>query len=143
MIVSDILQKKGEHLYTITPDTPLREAIQTLNQNNIGSLLVLDGEELVGIITERDILRAADAEEVQLSALQVRDLMTSDLVTCTPEMPLAKVMALMTEKRIRHLPVLADDQLAGLISIGDVVKTRLEESEAEAQELKNYIRTGR
>jgi len=143
MIVSDILSKKEDQLLTTTPDTQLNDAIDLLNTHNIGSLLVLEDDTLVGIITERDILRATGENMDRLSSLKVRDLMTTDLVICSPEMALAKVEVLMTGERIRHLPVMQDEKLVGLISIGDVVKARLQESEAEAEELKNYIRTGR
>ncbi len=140
MLVSDILQKKDSTIYKTTPDTAIPDAIDHLNDHNIGSLLVLDGDELVGIITERDIMRAFGRSERALSEYEVKDLMTTSLVVCEPGEKLDKIMVLMTEKRIRHLPVLEDDSLQGIISIGDVVKARLQEIELEAQELKDYIR---
>ncbi|HKJ68489.1 MAG TPA: CBS domain-containing protein [bacterium] len=140
MLVNDILQKKGTTIYKTTAQTPLIEAIKQLNQHNIGSLLVMDGENLEGIITERDILHAVDSDAERLNEMQVGDIMTTDLVTCETDANLDKIMVLMTERRIRHLPVIKEGKLLGLISIGDVVKGRLREITAEAQDLKDYIR---
>lgn len=140
MLVNDILQKKGSTIYTTTPESSLIDAIKQLNQHNIGSLLVLEGEELRGIITERDVLHAVDSDAERLNEMKVGDIMTTDLITCETDANLDKIMVLMTEKRIRHLPVVNEGKLLGLISIGDVVKGRLREIQAEAQDLKDYIR---
>ncbi|HKJ67688.1 MAG TPA: CBS domain-containing protein [bacterium] len=140
MLVNDILRKKESTLYTTTPDTPLLDAIHQLNEHNIGALLVLETGKLAGIISERDVLHAVGKKDGGLGKMQVRDIMTTDLITCDPFANLDKVMVLMTEKRIRHLPVLEKGKLTGLISIGDVVKGRLREIESEAQDLKDYIR---
>lgn len=140
MLVSDILRKKDSTIYKTTPDTPVLDAIAHLNEHNIGSLLVLDGDDLAGIITERDIMRAIGRNDTDLDQFTVGDLMTKSLIVCEPGEKLDKIMVLMTEKRIRHLPVLDGGVLQGIISIGDVVKARLQEIELEAQELKDYIR---
>ncbi len=140
MLVSDILHEKGSTIYTTTEETSLLDAIKKLNQHNIGSLLVLEGEELKGIVTERDVLHAVDSDAERLNEMKVGDIMTTDLVTCETDANLDKIMVLMTEKRIRHLPVVNEGKLLGLISIGDVVKGRLREITAEAQDLKDYIR---
>jgi len=140
MLVNDILRGKGSTIETTTSQTSLMDAINQLNEHNIGSLLVMDNDQVVGIITERDVLHAVDDDVEKLHRLTVDDVMTKDLITCGPDANLDKIMVLMTEKRIRHLPVLDDGKLLGLISIGDVVKGRLREIETEAQDLKDYIR---
>lgn len=140
MLVGDILRIKDSTVYNTTPDTKMLDAITHLNKHNIGSLLVLDNNTLVGIVTERDVLHAIGNDSDNLNNLFVRDLMTEELITCSPSENLDKIMVLMTEKRIRHLPVLDESELQGIISIGDVVKARLQEIESEAQELKDYIR---
>jgi len=140
MLVNDILRKKDATLYTTDPETPLLDAIHQLNDHNVGALLVLEKGQLAGIISERDVLHAVGKNDGGLGKMKVRDIMTTDLITCDPNANLDKVMVLMTEKRIRHLPVLEEGKLTGLISIGDVVKSRLREIESEAQDLKDYIR---
>ncbi len=140
MLVNDILRRKGYSILTTSPDTALLEAIAKLNEHNVGSLLVVQNDELTGIITERDVLHAVSDDDTELADMKVGDIMTRDLITCQPNENLDKIMVLMTEKRIRHLPVLEEGKLTGLISIGDAVKGRLREIEAEAQDLKDYIR---
>ncbi len=140
MLVNDILRGKSSNIETTTSQTSLMDAIEQLNEHNIGSLLVMDNDQVAGIITERDVLHAVDDDVEKLHRLTVADVMTKDLITCGPDSNLDKIMVLMTEKRIRHLPVLDEGKLLGLISIGDVVKGRLREIETEAQDLKDYIR---
>lgn len=143
MRVRDVINKKSGNLQTTTSDTKLLGAIQQLNEHNIGSLLVMSGDAVEGIITERDILHAVGKDSDGLKSLMVSDVMSTDLITCEPEATLDGIMATMTENRIRHLPVLEDKKLVGMISIGDVVKARFEETHAEASQLKDYIRGGR
>ncbi|MCF7805891.1 MAG: CBS domain-containing protein [Candidatus Marinimicrobia bacterium] len=143
MRVRDLLNKKASEIQSTTPTTSLLKAIKQLNDHNIGSLIVLDGDTVAGIVTERDVLHAAGRPSGDLHSLNVQDVMTTDLITCEPEANVEGIMATMTENRIRHLPVLEDENLVGVISIGDVVKARFQETEAEASQLKEYIRTGR
>ena len=139
MRVYDILNQKQESLHTISPSANLLEAINILNGHNIGSLLVLENEQLAGIITERDILHATARHGGDFTQYSVNDIMTKDLITCAREADLEDIMALMTEKRIRHLPVVEDDELLGIISIGDVVKARLKETQRDMKYMKDYI----
>lgn len=143
MRVQDILKQKPDNIQSTTPDTSIIDAIHQLNEHNIGSLLVMESGKVAGIMTERDVLHAAGQSPDAWSNLTVGDIMTSDIITCEPEALVEGIMATMTENRIRHLPVLKGDDLVGMISIGDIVKARLKETEAEASQLKEYIRTGR
>lgn len=139
MRVYDILNVKEKSLYKISPDAELMEAIDLLNGENIGSLLVMNDKQLVGIITERDILHATARHGSDFVEYSVNDIMTKDLITCEREADLEDIMALMTEKRIRHLPVVENGELLGIISIGDVVKARLKETQRDMKYMKDYI----
>ncbi|MFQ5347388.1 MAG: CBS domain-containing protein [Rhodothalassiaceae bacterium] len=142
MTVAHILREKGGEVATIEPDASVGEAVRRLAERGIGALLVCDrGGRICGVLSERDIVRALADESAPVSERPVSDLMTADVVTVRPEDDIASVMALMTERRIRHLPVLdARGRLVGLISIGDVVKRRIADAEHEAEALKDYIR---
>lgn len=141
MLLRDILQQKGGAVHRVAPDASLAEAVDRLVEHNIGSLLACDGDTIAGIITERDILRACRTHSGQLDAQRVRDHMTGleQLVTGKPDDRVAEVMGLLTEKRIRHLPILEDGKLVGLISIGDVVKAQHDLLSVENHYLKSYI----
>lgn len=148
MVLQEILRRKGSRVHSISPDATLDEVVHTLVENNVGSLVVCQGTSdgdasgtLVGIITERDILRACAAGRESLSQVKVGDVMTRDLMTGTPNDSIEETMGLMTERRIRHLPILVDDRLAGIISIGDVVKAHHEEMTMENHYLKSYIQS--
>jgi CBS domain-containing protein len=138
MKISDILRTKGSAVVTVIPDRPIQDALRTLVDHGIGALVVFDGR-LQGIITERDVLRFAATDLQGLGSAQVRDLMTVDVITTTPEADIHHVMDIMTERRIRHLPVLANGSLCGIISIGDVVNALRQSVEAENQHLHAYI----
>jgi CBS domain-containing protein len=135
----NILQNKGNEIHTIWPTATLQDVVDLLVQHNCGSLLVIDGDQLVGIITERDILRAAASGERPLVNCQVQDHMSVDLVIGAPDDPIGDVMGLMTEHRVRHLPVLENNQLVGIVSIGDIVKAQHHQLSMENHYLKNYI----
>lgn len=122
MKLRDILQTKGSVVHTITPSATLQDVANILVEHNCGSLVVMEQEQLSGIITERDILRAAAASHQPLADFSVRDHMTAKLVTGSLDEDLGEVMGQMTDHRIRHLPVLENGKLVGIISIGDVVK---------------------
>src|SRR5262249_45249279 len=128
MTVAAILKTKGTHVETIRPDTTLRIAAWNLRTKGIGALLVSeDGERVLGIISERDIVRALSEHGPDVVRLSVADVMTMPVKTCSPTDSITAVMARMTRDRIRHLPVVEDGRLAGIVSIGDVVKYRLAE----------------
>jgi CBS domain-containing protein len=141
MKVGDILQAKGSGVTTIRPEAAISTVVRRMKLEGIGALVVSeDGTEVVGIISERDIVRGLADEGVELLEKRVIDLMTSPVKTCTLEANIKDVMAVMTRSRIRHLPVVEMGALIGIISIGDVVKNRLEEVELEADVLRDaYI----
>jgi CBS domain-containing protein len=140
MQVRDILQSKGTTVTTIGPEATIHEAMKTLVQHRIGSLVVSDeGGKIVGIITERDILRECAEHSERVKNTQVREVMTTNLIIGLPDDEISYVMGIMTHNRMRHLPIIANEKLEGLISIGDVVKAQLEETEFENRYLKDYI----
>jgi CBS domain-containing protein len=144
MQVQGILAVKGSDIATVTPDISVREAVARLRDRGVGALVVSeDGHSIDGIVSERDIVRRlADGPEVL--DVQVRDVMTADVHTCGPTDTVEMLMALMTEHRIRHIPVVDDKrQLVGIVSIGDVVKQRLGDLEGENRALVEYIQHGR
>jgi len=140
MRISDILRKKGSHVVTIGPYRTVWDAIQTLNENKIGALVVTgpDGD-VAGIITERDILRVAAEQCDRIKETMIGDVMTRDVIIGLAEDRLDYVMGIMTQNRIRHLPVMDGEDLAGIISIGDVVNAHLQETKFENRLLRDYI----
>jgi len=143
MFVSDILAQKGGLVYTVTPGTSIAQLSQQLSTRRIGSVLVLDGEGAVaGIVSERDLVRALASHGAKAMELEARQVMTRDVVTCDPDDSIDRVMQTMTQGRFRHLPVVRHGELLGLVSIGDVVKARLEETKHETEALKAYIVAG-
>jgi len=142
MIVNQILSLKGREVVTVDPDCTLSEAARILSERRIGALLVSDGRDPVsGIVSERDIVRALAARGAQALDEPVSRFMTAKVVTCTGESSVNELMELMTQQKFRHVPVVEGGRLAGIISIGDVVKVRVEEIEAEAQAIREYIAT--
>jgi CBS domain-containing protein len=140
MNVEAILKVKGDAVVTIAPTATIAEAVELLCRKRIGALVVsAGGAEPQGILSERDIVHGLGAQGASLLDRRVQDLMTKAVVTCSPQDRLADLMALMTERRIRHIPVLRNGRLAGLVSIGDVVKNRLDEIELETSSLKAYV----
>jgi CBS domain-containing protein len=143
MFVSDILSRKGGLVFTITPGTSVAQISQQLSTRRIGSVLVLDGENAVaGIVSERDLVRAFASHGAAALEFEARSIMTRDVVTCDPDDSIDHVMEQMTRGRFRHLPVVRHGELLGLVSIGDVVKARLEEARHETEALKAYIVAG-
>ena len=139
MKVSDILQIKGSVVKTVRPDTSARELSVQLRAEQIGAMIVSsDGRSINGIVSERDLAYALAAHGNELPTLTVSRLMTKVVVVCAPEDSITHVMKLMTQRRVRHLPVKEGDQLVGIISIGDVLKHRLDEVELEANVLRDY-----
>ncbi len=143
MLVSHILREKGRDVLAIPSEATLFEAARVLTKNRIGALVVQDsGGTLTGIITERDIVRAVAEEGPAALALTVADSMTKDVATCEENDTIAEIMETMTRCRFRHMPVVENGRVAGIVSIGDVVKIRIAETLREAQALKEYIATG-
>jgi CBS domain-containing protein len=142
MIVNRILSLKGRDVATIEPHRSLSDAAKVLVERRIGALLIIDGQQPVsGIISERDIVRAVAAQGAAALEQPVSRFMTEKVLTCTGETPINNIMEMMTEQKFRHVPVVENGRLVGIISIGDVVKLRVEEVEAEAQAIKEYIAT--
>jgi len=138
--VADVLTLKGSEVVTVTPDQSIDTASRILAQKKIGALPVLDERRrLVGIISERDIIRGLALHGNTVLFLAISELMTREVKTCRPEEPIVGLMETMTNRRIRHLPVLIGDHLCGIISIGDVVKQRLTEAQLELEQLRSYI----
>jgi CBS domain-containing protein len=143
MFVSDILAQKGGLVFTVTPGTLVAQLSQQLSARRIGSMLVLDVEgSVAGIVSERDLVRALASHGAKAMELEARQVMTRDVVTCDPDDSIDQVMQTMTSGRFRHLPVVRHGELLGLVSIGDVVKARLEEAKHETEALKAYIVAG-
>ncbi len=140
MKVCDILHTKGTAVITTTPDATLHDALQTLVDSRVGALVVINPEgKVVGIITERDLLRMCAAHSAEIDSIYVADWMTTNLIIGVPKDEVGYIMGIMTNNRIRHLPIMDDGRLEGIISIGDVVKAQLEETEFENRYLKDYI----
>ena len=138
--VSDILEEKGRDVLSIEGDATVFDAIKRMVEANVGSLLVLEAGKLAGIVTERDYLRRVALEGRTEKETEVREIMTAPLVYVTPETSLDECMGVMTERRIRHLPVLDDDRdVVGVVSIGDVVKYRSRQQDVQIRLLTDYI----
>ncbi len=143
MFVSDILSRKGGLVHTVTPGTSVGQISQQLSTRRIGSVLVLDVESAIaGIVSERDLVRAFASHGAAAMELEARSIMTREVVTCDPDDSIDHVMQQMTRGRFRHLPVVRHGELLGLVSIGDVVKARLEEAHHETEALRAYIVAG-
>lgn len=137
--VADLLRVKGSAIYTISSDQTVYEAIVEMVRHNVGSLLVLEGDDPVGIITERDYLREIALRGRTSRNTEVREIMSRTVIVVDPNRSLEDCMAIMTERRVRHLPVLDDGRLVGLVSIGDVVKRLSNDQEVEIRYLTDYI----
>lgn len=140
MNVETILQNKGNRVTTIRSDATIADAVETLRRDGIGALVVSnDGRGVDGILSERDIVAALADDGASLLARPVAEVMTGAVLTCEPQDTVAELMAEMTNRRIRHFPVVADGRLCGIVSIGDVVKSRLDEIEFEANSMRSFI----
>lgn len=140
MKLRDILQIKGPQVYSIGPDQSVLDAVAVLMQHRVGALLVRDDRGgVVGVLSERDVLRECLHHSAELDRIPVRDAMTANVIVCVPEDGIDYAMGVMTKNRIRHLPVMEGSRLAGLISIGDLVKASLDEAQYENRYLRDYI----
>ncbi len=142
MVISAILKRKGAQVVSVNPDDTIHQVAVTLAQHRIGAALVSDPRGgMLGIISERDIVRGMAGQGPGTTQLLAKHLMTRSVITIGPETRVTEALALMTDRRIRHLPVLVGNQVAGMVSIGDLVKARIEQAELEAAELKHYVAT--
>ncbi len=140
MLVRDVLRGKGANVATIPGDAKVRDLLKALAEHNVGALVVSsDGVSVSGVVSERDVVRALNARGTDLLDALVAEIMTGDVTTGTADASVDVIMQVMTERRIRHVPIVTDGRLAGIVSIGDVVKTRMSELESERESLIGYI----
>jgi CBS domain-containing protein len=140
MRITDVLRGKGTAVITVTPQQPVTDLLDLLAKHGVGALVVSsDGVTVEGIVSERDVVRRLQRDGAKMLERPVREIMTSDVHTAAPDVSLEDLMRLMTERRFRHVPVLVDGKLAGIVSIGDVVKRRIDELQAERDALTAYI----
>ena len=142
MRIADVLKAKGAVVATIAPDMAVRDLLASLVSRNIGAMVVIDSAGVVGIVSERDVVRRLHEHGADLLDRPVSDIMTSRVITCTPTETVDSLSGLMTTNRVRHVPVVEDGRLIGIVSIGDVVKTRMEELQAQQEQLEAYITQG-
>ncbi len=140
MRISDVMKRKGGTVVTVAPEQTVRELIALLDEHGIGALVVsADGRSVDGIVSERDVVRRLHQSGEEVMDLPVSQIMTADVETCGPQASIEELMRLMTDRRVRHVPVVADGALTGIVSIGDVVKHRIDELQIERDELVGYI----
>ena len=140
MAVAHILRQKGTTVVTVEPEDSVQTIVDMLARHRIGAVVVVDpAGGIAGIVSERDVVRAMVGDVAGVVSMTAKDIMTAKVRTCSPTDSEAELMQMMTESRIRHLPVVANGRVTGMISIGDVVKLRIESMEAEADQMKTYI----
>ena len=137
--VRQLLDAKGREVISVSPESNVLEALRLMAQREVGAVLVLDGPRLVGVMSERDYARKVILKGKSSQETRVREIMTERVVYARPEQTMAECMALMTDKRVRHLPVLEEGRLIGVLSIGDLVKETISEQAFIIQQLENYI----
>jgi CBS domain-containing protein len=137
--VNKVLDKKGKEILSVSPDTVIFDAIEKMAGRSAGTALVMDGDRLVGIISERDFIRKIYLKDKCGQGVKVSEVMSTELTTVSPDESLENCMNLMTDKRIRHLPVMEGDQVVGIISIGDIVKYMVNEKDFLIKNLQSYI----
>jgi IMP dehydrogenase len=140
--LSEILGEKGHDVLEIEADASVFEAVKQMVEANVGSLLVTEGGKITGIVTERDYLRRVTLHDRTDKDTAVREIMSSPLIVATPETPIDECMALMTDRRIRHVPVVEGGEVVGVVSIGDLVKFKSKQQSFEIQYLTDYITAG-
>jgi CBS domain-containing protein len=139
MFVAEILKTKGSAVFAITPDLTVTQACGELEQKRVGALVVCDGDHVVGVFSERDVVKALAADGAKALDRPVADYMSAKVIFAEPGEEMSVLMARMTDRRIRHLPVMQAKRLVGVISIGDVVKCQIAEHAQEAASLRTYI----
>lgn len=142
MRIADVLRSKGSTVATITESTTVTGLLAELATHNIGAMVVVGPDGIVGMVSERDVVRRLHESGADLLRRPVSEIMTNVVVTCTKDEPVDDLAALMTNNRVRHVPVLENGRLAGIVSIGDVVKTRMEQLQTEQEHLQAYITGG-
>jgi CBS domain-containing protein len=142
MRIADVLRTKGGTVATITPETSVSGLLNELSLHNIGAMVVVSTDGVVGIVSERDVVRKLHERGGDLLRLPVSEIMTTMVATCTPADTVDHLSALMTNKRVRHIPVVENNRLVGIVSIGDIVKQRMQELESEQRALQDYITRG-
>ena len=138
--VKDILHAKGSHVYSISPDATVYDALSRMAENNVGAMLVFEGSDLVGLISERDYSRKTILKGRFSKETAVREIMTTDVVTVRPDVDIEMCMELFTDKHVRHLPVVEKGKVLGIVSIGDIVKSIIDYKEFIIEELESYIK---
>jgi CBS domain-containing protein len=143
MRVADLLRSKGSRVATVPPRVSVTGLLEDLAKNNVGALVVVDESgELVGIVSERDVVRRLNERGAELLTAPVAEIMTTPVVTCDPSEGVDHLAEIMTERRIRHMPVVENGKLIGIVSIGDVVKSRIQQLESDREQLESYIAQG-
>jgi CBS domain-containing protein len=137
--ISDLLKEKGSHVWCLPPDATVYDAIEQMAEKGCGALLVMEGERLVGIVSERDYARKVILKGKASRETLVREIMSFPVICAHPQLSVEQTMTVMTEKRVRHLPVVVDNKVLGVISIGDVVRDVIEEGRFQIRELTKYI----
>jgi CBS domain-containing protein len=138
-IIRDLLKSKGHDIWSISQNATVLETLKLLAEKDIGALIVMNGEQLVGIISERDFVRSIAKSEKCLIHTEVKDYMTKEVITISPDKTIQDCMVLMTREHIRHLPVVENDHIVGMISIGDVVKVTIADAESRISNLEDFI----
>ena len=141
MSIQAILGDKGREVATITADACVSDAVRILGERRIGALPVVEGEEIVGIISERDVIYCLKDHGAEMLDWSIRRVMTSPAITVDPSTEVLSALALITQRRVRHLPVVSAGRLIGIVSIGDLVKHRIDRIEFEAQAMREYIQS--
>lgn len=137
--VGSVLSEKGREIFSISPSATIREAVHEMNEHGVGALLVMEGDRPLGIVTERDVLRRVVGPGLHASITRVAEVMTTDLVTIPSSMRVDEAMRLVTERRIRHLPVVDDGKLSGIVSIGDLMRVVTLYQQEHIQRMSEYI----
>jgi CBS domain-containing protein len=141
--IAELLRHKGSDVATVAPGLSVTGLLEDLARHNIGAVVVVgDGGKLVGIVSERDVVRRLNERGAELLRAPVSDIMTTEVVTCDPSEAVDNLAAIMTDRRIRHMPVVEDGRLVGIVSIGDVVKSRIQQLESHSEQLESYIAQG-
>ncbi|GLZ34184.1 histidine kinase [Lentzea sp. NBRC 105346] len=139
MRIADVLRTKGSAVATIDPGATVTELLRKLAEHNVGAIVVVGGSGVAGIVSERDIVRRLNERGADLLSAPVSEIMTADVFTCSPSDTVDSLTVVMTERRFRHVPVISGDELVGIVSIGDVVKSRISQLETDSDQLQAYI----
>jgi CBS domain-containing protein len=142
MLIADLLHQKGSTVFTISASDSVTGLLARLAEQHVGALVVAEDDKIVGIVSERDIVRRLNQQGADVLSAAVGDLMTTSVISCGPNDSIDSIAEAMTERRIRHMPVVSDGKLAGIVSIGDVVAARIRQLEQDRGQLENYITHG-